>query len=52
MYAETSLKTTKEWYSENDLKMTQNKIQYIGFLATRNFNKRTETFHITIDRTW
>ena len=38
----------KEWYSENDLKMNySNKTQCILF-ATPNFNKRTETFQITI----
>ena len=26
-YADTSLKTMKEWYSENGLKMNSNKIQ-------------------------
>ena len=40
----------KEWYSENGLKMNSNKTQCILF-ATPNFNKRTETFHITIDDT-
>ena len=43
IYAETSLNTMKEWYSENGLKMNSNKIQRILF-ATPNFNKRTETF--------
>ena len=38
----------KEWYSENVLKMNSNKTQCIHF-ATQNFNKRTETFQITID---
>ena len=33
---------------ENGLKMNSNKTQYILF-ATTNFNKRTETFQITID---
>ena len=50
IYAETSLKTMKEWYSENGLKMNSNKTQCILF-ATPNFNKRTETFQITIDDT-
>ena len=40
----------KEWYSENSLKINSNKTQYILF-ATPNFNKRTETFQITIDDT-
>ena len=48
IYAETSLKTMKEWYSENGLKMNSNKTQCILF-ATPNFNKWTETFQITID---
>ena len=38
----------KEWYSENGLKMNSNKTQCIIF-ATPNFNKRAETFQITID---
>ena len=50
IYAETRLKTIKEWYSENGLKMNSNKTQCIVF-ATPNFNKRTETFQITIDDT-
>ena len=50
IYAETSLKTMKEWYSENCLKMNSNKIRCVLF-ATPNFNKRTETFQITIDDT-
>ena len=50
IYPETSLNTTKEWYSENGLKMNSNKTQCIHF-ATPNFNKRTETFQITIDDT-
>ena len=50
IYAETSLKTMKEWYSENGLKMNSNKTQCILF-ATPKFNKRTETFQITIDDT-
>ena len=50
IYAETSLKTMKEWYSENGLKMNSNKTQCILF-TTPNFNKRTETFQITIDDT-
>ena len=37
IYAETSLKTMKEWYSENGLKMNSNKTQCILF-ATPNFN--------------
>ena len=48
IYAETSLNTMKEWSSENGLKMNSNKTQCILF-ATPNFNKRTETFQITID---
>ena len=40
----------KEWYSENALKMNSNKTQCILF-ATPNFNKRIETFKITIDDT-
>ena len=36
--------------SENGLKMNSNKTQCILF-ATPNFNKRTETFQITIDDT-
>ena len=31
IYAETSLKTMKEWYSENGLKMNSNKTQCILF---------------------
>ena len=50
MHAETRLKTMKEWCSENGLKMKSNKSQCIRF-ATPNFNKRTETFQITIDDT-
>ena len=50
IYAETSLKTMKEWYSENGLKMNSNKTQCILF-ATPNFNKQTGTFQITIDDT-
>ena len=50
IYAETSLKTMKEWYSENGLKMNSDKTQCILF-ATQNFNKLTETFQITIDDT-
>ena len=50
MYAQTSLKTMKEWYSENSLKMNSNKTQCILF-AIPNFNKRTETFQIRIDDT-
>ena len=38
----------KEWYSENGLKINSNKTQCIIF---PNFNKRTETFQITIDDT-
>ena len=41
---------TTVWYSENGLKMNSNKTQCILF-ATPNFNKRTETFQITIDDT-
>ena len=40
----------KEWYCENGLKMNSNKTQCIHF-ATPKFNKRTETFQITIDDT-
>ena len=40
IYAETRLKTMKEWYSENGLKINSNKTQCILF-ATPNFNKRT-----------
>ena len=50
IYAEKSLKTMKEWYIDNGLKMNSNKTQCILF-ATPNFNKRTETFQITIDDT-
>ena len=48
IYAGTSLNTMKEWYSENGLKMNSNKAQRILF-ATPNFNKRIETYQITID---
>ena len=48
IYAETSQKTMKKWYSENGLKMNSNKKQCIRF-ATPDFNKRTETFQTTID---
>ena len=47
-YAETNLKTMKEWYSENGLKMNSNKTQCILF-ATRNFSKWIEMFQITIE---
>ena len=47
IYVETSLKTMKEWYSENGLEMNSNKTQCILF-ATPNFHKRTEIFQITI----
>ena len=47
IYAETNLKTMKELYSENGLKMNSNKTQCILF-ATPNFNERTETVQITI----
>ena len=50
IYAETSLETMKEWYSENGVKMNSTKTQCILFV-TPNFNKRTETFQITIDDT-
>ena len=50
IYAETSPKTKKEWYSENGLKMNSNKTQCILF-ATPNFNKQTDTFQITNDNT-
>ena len=50
LYAETSLKTMKEFYSENGLNMNSNKTQCVLF-ATPNFNKRTELFQITIDDT-
>ena len=49
-YAETSLNTMKECYSQNGLKINSNKTQCILF-PTPNFNKRTETFQITIDNT-
>ena len=49
-YAETSLNTMKECYSENGLKINSNKTQCILF-ASPNFNKRTETFQITIHDT-
>ena len=39
-----------KWYSENGLKMNSNKTQCILF-PTPSFNKRTETFQITIDDT-
>ena len=48
--AETSQKAIKVWYSENGLKMNSNKTQCIIFV-TADFNKRTETFQITIDCT-
>ena len=52
IYAETSLNTMKEWYSENCLKMNSNKTQCILF-ATTKFYEWTETFQITIDdRVW
>ena len=47
-HAETSLKTTKYWYSKNGVKMNPNKTQCILF-ATPKFNKRTETLQLTID---
>ena len=50
IYAETSLKTMKEWYSEMVCKMNSNKTQCILF-ATPNFNKRPEAFQITINDT-
>ena len=50
IYAETSLNTMKEWYSENGVKMNSKKTQCIIF-ATPNYNKRSETFQITIDDT-
>ena len=50
IYAETSLNTMKEWYIEIGLKMNSNKTQCILF-TTPNYNKRTETFQITIDDT-
>ena len=40
----------KEWYSETGLKMNSNQTHLILF-ATPNFNKRTETFQLTIDDT-
>ena len=43
IYAETSLNTMKEWYSENGLKINSNKTKCI-LSATPNFNKWTETF--------
>ena len=48
IYADTSQKTMKEWYSENGLKMNSNKTQCILF-ATPNFNKRRERFQIIED---
>ena len=50
IYAETSLKTMKEWYSENGLKRNSNKTQCILF-ATQSVNKWIETFQIIIDDT-
>ena len=50
IYAETSLNTMKEWYSENGLKMNSNKTQ-CSLFATPNFNNRTERFKITIGDT-
>ena len=50
LYAETNLKTMKEWYSQNGLKMNLNKTQCIIF-ATPNFNKWAKKFQITIDDT-
>ena len=50
LFPETSLKTMKEWYSENGLKMNSNKTQCILF-ATPNFSKRTERLQLTIDST-
>ena len=38
----------KDWYSDNGLKMNPNKTQCILF-ATPDFNKRAETFQLTID---
>ena len=35
IYAETNLKTMKEWYSENGLKMNSNKTQSILFFNTK-----------------
>ena len=43
IYAETGIKTMKEWYSENGLKMNSNNTQYIRF-ATPNFNKGLRRF--------
>ena len=40
----------QEWYRKNGLKMNYNKTQCILF-ATPNFNKRTESFQITMDDT-
>ena len=45
-HAETSLKTMKDWYSDNGLKINPNKTQCILFAAP-NFNKRTEAFKFT-----
>ena len=45
-----SIKILKGWYCENGLKMNSNKTQCILFAAP-NFNKRTETFQITINDT-
>ena len=51
IYAESSLKQCKNGIcGENIFKMNSNKTQCILF-ATPNFNKRTETFQITIDDT-
>ena len=47
-HAETSLKTMKDYYSENGLTMNPHKTRCILF-ATPNFNIRTETFQLTID---
>ena len=50
VYAETSLKTMKEWSVKMVWKWIQIKLDAF-FFATPNFNKRTETFQITIDNT-
>ena len=47
-HADRSLKTMKDWYSENVLKMNPNKAQCILFAAP-NSNTRTETFRLIID---
>ena len=51
IYAETSLNTMKEFYSENGLKMNSNKTQCILLNSQSSQCKRTETFQIRIDDT-